>query len=76
MKTPASLTIDAPPILVPSMFADIPYSPALLLDAHFGSHITDDPEFSRACQSGFDTYFEVMYQPDASGDGVQFVEPV
>lgn len=74
METLALLTINAPSALSPSIFADIPYSPDLLLDAHFGSHITDDPEFSRACQSNFDTYFEVMYQPDASGDGVQFVE--
>ena len=56
-------------------FAELPYSPALLLDAKFDVSITDDPEFRIACRWGFDAYFELMHRLDkASGKSVFVAE--
>jgi hypothetical protein len=54
-------------------YAEMPYSPAFLLDAKFDASITDSPEFGRACASGFETYFEEMYQWDESREHLVFV---
>ena len=45
-------------------FVDLPYSPALLLESRFDASVTDDPEFRAACESGFNAYFEHMYELD------------
>jgi hypothetical protein len=47
--------------LSPSLFVDLPYSPVLLLDAHFGADLTDHKDFVTACGEGFEFYFENMY---------------
>ena len=47
--------------LAPSDFVDLPYSPALLLDARFGAELTDHQDFAAACRDGFTFYFEEMY---------------
>lgn len=51
----------SPVSLAPSYFVDLPYSPALLLDAGFDASITDPADFRSACDAGFDDYFEMMY---------------
>jgi hypothetical protein len=50
--------------LTAAAFCDLPYSPALLLDGLFSAVITDDAEFHQACESGFNAYFEEMYELD------------
>jgi len=52
---------------------DMPYSPALLLDSKFDASITDDPEFRAACETGFDAYFESMYQWNEARTDTVFV---
>lgn len=54
--------------------AGIAYSPALLLDGRFDVTITDDPVFDKACEAGFDAFFESMYQHVEGQDGLVFVE--
>ncbi len=61
--------------LAPSLFVDLPYTPALLLDAHFGAEITDHRKFAVACQDGFEWYFSAMWQPTEDKEEV-FVERV
>src|SRR5579885_2153137 len=55
------------PMLTLAQWAELPYSPALLLDSRFDASITDDEEFRKACQCGFDGYFDVLSGSDASG---------
>lgn len=56
-------------------YAEMPYSPALLLDSKFDASLTDDPEFRIGCKWGFDAYFEFMYRLDkASGKSVFVAE--
>ena len=54
-------------------YADMPYSPAFLLDSKFDASLTDNPAFRRACEFGFVTYFDEMYEANEQGDDV-FVE--
>ena len=54
-------------------FAEMPYSPALLLDSKFDATLTDDLAFRGACEFGFLNYFDQMYQDDEQGEEV-FVE--
>jgi|SRR5579883_2667823 hypothetical protein len=58
---------EAMPPLTLAQWAEVPYSPALLLDSRFDVSITDDKEFRKACQCGFDGYFDVLSGSDASG---------
>jgi hypothetical protein len=46
------------------------YSPAFLLDAGLDASITDGPDFSGACESGFEGFFEDTYEEDENGDEV------
>lgn len=46
----------------PAMFRDMPYAPVLLFDAHFDATITDDAAFREACETGFRSYFDEMWQ--------------
>ncbi len=62
--------------LSPELFVDLPYTPALLLDARFGAEITNDPEFARACADGYDCYFEELYDYAEDGIGEVFVDHV
>lgn len=68
-----SRSVSTGPLLAVSAaaFCELPYSSALLLDSSFGVDITDDSKFRRACESGFDAYFEEMYELD--GDRPFFV---
>ncbi len=59
-----------PTRLCPSQFADVAYTPALLLDTPFTA-ATLGPDFEWACQSGFEGYFEDMCQ--WSEDGTDLV---
>ncbi len=45
----------------------LPYSPALLLDVRLDVSITDHPEFSPACQQGFEVARVVMREDVAIG---------
>jgi hypothetical protein len=54
-------------------YAEMPYCPVFLLDAKFDASITDHPEFPKACEWGFETYFEEMYQWDESRENLVFV---
>lgn len=44
----------------PADFQDLPYSPTLLLSAHFDAALTADPEYQEGCECGFDYYFAEM----------------
>lgn len=59
--------------LTAAAFVDLPYSPALLLDSSFSAAITDDAEFPVACSSGYEAYFEEMYQENEECTGSVFV---
>ena len=59
----------------PSAYVDIPYSPALLLDARFDASIVDSERFRDGCVSGFDTYFDELYVRVA-GQEYAFVDRV
>ncbi len=63
----AQATVTAFPLL-PSAFIDMPYSSGLLLDGRFDASLTDDPQFRSACKSGFEAYFEDMYEDGTSDD--------
>jgi hypothetical protein len=54
--------------LTPADFQDVPYSPTLLLSAHFDPSLMADPEYQAGCQCGFDSYFAEMrhWLPDLS----------
>ena len=60
--------------LAPSDFVDLPYSPALLLDARFGAELTDHQDFAAACGEGFDGYFSEMYHWNEDRSGTVFVD--
>jgi hypothetical protein len=55
-------------------YAEMPYAPTLLLDSKFDASLTDDPEFRRACESGFEGYFELMYEWNEDRTAAVFVE--
>ena len=38
-------------------YAEMPYTPAVLLDSKIDASITDDPEFRQGCEDGFGFYF-------------------
>jgi hypothetical protein len=38
-------------------YAEMPYSPALLLDSKIDASITDDLKFRKGCEDGFEMYF-------------------
>lgn len=59
---------------IPADFQDIPYSPVLLLRAHFDVSITADPEYQSACETGFDAYFEEMVQWNEAGTDLVFID--
>jgi hypothetical protein len=58
--------------LVPRDLLDVKYHSGLLLSVSLPASITSDPEYSIACQDGFDGYFEMMYK--AVDDGFVFVD--
>ena len=60
-------------LAVAAVVCEVPYSPALLLESSFDASITDSSEFRKACQWGFDAYFEYMYEFDSSGVELVFV---
>jgi len=53
--------------------SEVPYSPALLIESSFDASITDSDEFRRACQWGYDAYFEDMYVTGESETELVFV---
>jgi hypothetical protein len=46
--------------LAPSLFVDLPYSPALLLDAGLGAELTDHTAFAPGCEGGYAMYFDAL----------------
>ena len=52
----------------PADFQDLPYSPTLLLSAHFDATLTADLEYQESCEWGFNSYFAEMchWTPDLS----------
>jgi len=61
-------------VLSAAAFVEMKYSPAVLLEASLGADITDDAEFRKACEWGFDAYFEEMYHWNASHTDLEFLE--
>src|SRR5207248_9007164 len=49
------------PRLTVAAFAEVPYSPALLLESSFDASVTDSDEFHLGGRWGFDAYFDTMY---------------
>ena len=62
------------PAMSAAAFVDVPYSPALLLEASLSAAITDDEEFTSGCSWGFECYFEEMYRVNEERTGTVFVE--
>src|SRR5436853_2416939 len=64
------------PRLTPADFKDLSYSPALLLPVRFCASLTFDPEYARACEVGFDAYFDGMWFCENDDDefGAVFVD--
>jgi hypothetical protein len=62
------------PVLTVAAFAEVPYSPALLLESSFDASVTDSDEFHLGCKWGFDAYFDTMYELGASKAELVFVE--
>ena len=57
-----------------AQFVELPYTPALLSESGFPVSLTDDPEFQRACETGFDGYFENMFEWNEEKTDLVFVE--
>lgn len=51
-------------------YAEMPYCSALLLDSKFDASLTDAPAFHEACEFGFVTYFDEMYEADEQDNDV------
>ena len=66
VESPSSLPMVA-------LMREVPYSPALLLESSFDASITDSDEFRKACQWGYDAYFEDMYITGESETALVFV---
>ncbi len=64
-----------PPMTRPSVltFVEMPYTPSLLLEVQLPISVVADSAFSEACEIGFNSYFEDMYQCSSSGE-CTFVE--
>ena len=62
------------PGLTVAAFAEVPYSPALLLESSFDASVTDSDEFHLGCKWGFDAYFDTMYHWGESKAELVFVE--
>jgi len=62
------------PALTVAAFAEVPYSPALLLESSFDASVTDSEEFHLGCKWGFDAYFDTMYGWGESKAELVFVE--
>jgi len=62
------------PGLTVAAFAEMPYSPALLLESSFDASVTDSDEFHLGCKWGFDAYFDTMYDWGESKAELVFVE--
>jgi hypothetical protein len=60
-------------LLTMADLAEMPYSPALLLESRFDASVTDNPEFRAACEIGFDAYFDGLIELDEESH-VTFVE--
>ncbi|QBD80538.1 hypothetical protein EPA93_33035 [Ktedonosporobacter rubrisoli] len=54
-------SMSSQPVLAPVDFLEAEYSPALLLPSGFEAAFHADEEFSLGASSGFDTYFEEMW---------------
>ena len=65
---PVLTLVPVPRSLTPADFQDLPYSPTLLLPAHFDTSLTADPEYQEGCEWGFNHYFAEMHHrtPDLS----------
>ena len=59
---------------VPADFKDLAYSPTLLLSAHFDAFIADGLTYDRACEDGFNGYFEEMVQWNEAGTDLVFMD--
>src|SRR5438477_3772005 len=62
------------PGLTVAAFAEVPYSPALLLESSFDASVIDNDEFHLGCKWGFDAYFDTMYEWGESKAELVFVE--
>ena len=62
------------PGLTVAAFAEVPYSPALLLESSFDASVTESDEFHLGCKWGFDAYFDTMYHWGESKAELVFVE--
>jgi hypothetical protein len=62
------------PVCKPSDFVDVDYTPALLLCTSFTWPFLGDPNHHIACKCGFDAYFEGMYDWNADGTDMIFVD--
>src|SRR6266571_5598822 len=60
--------------LTPADFKDLPYSPMLLLAAHFDASLTADPEYQEGCEWGFNHYFAEMHHWLPQMRGFTFVD--
>ena len=62
------------PVCKPSDFVDVDYTPSLLLCTSLTWPFIGDPNHHIACKCGFDAYFEEMYDWNADGTDLVFVD--
>lgn len=78
MTTQTTRTTDKLPAVVterltPAFFANLDFSPALLLSVQLDTSITSHPEYAHACKSGFTCYFDDMLEADEEEDSFVLV---
>ncbi len=74
-----SRVTDALPVLaisplLPSAFAELPYSSELLLLASFPTWVTGDAEYDAVCEEGFDAYFTALYHYNTQDASWTFID--
>jgi hypothetical protein len=55
------------PMAKPSQFAEVVYTPALLLSVQLDAVLTEQADFAQACERGFNSYFEELYVDGQDG---------
>ena len=64
------------PAVSAAAFVEVPYTPAVLLNARFSAVITDDSAFREACAEGFEMYFFELERDMPSYEWTDMVERV
>lgn len=58
------------PLLVPSDFQEVAYTPELLLPLAVASSLVENAEYQRGCEGGFEVYFDQTLEDNGTEDRV------